>query len=227
MKMYSIKKFFFYLLSIIILTVCVKSFAETNGEGNVLTLAEKLGSCASPNERAQVLGDMINQYDELKKKLLENLFVSIKNHRNNYSYNSPLHSAILAIQTWRVYEADGNLLELIDYTLDRSTAPAGILLMGDSFYPATRALLALRVDPEKVISTITKAKTDLQLRLLSWVLWEREKSKEDTIYLLTLANGKYMQSSEKQNIANAIKWIQKSGSSSDLLSPSSSQNTSK
>ena len=137
-------------------------------------IATTITKTTSNKERQQGLANLQGEYEKTKQVLLQNLYDAKKDNINNNAYFSPLHSAILAIGEWRIFEADEALLEIIDYTIDPSSLPVGIDITGDFFYPATRTLVKLRVDNAKVIEAIINAKKSKQIALLTWVLNERQ-----------------------------------------------------
>ena len=169
-------------------------------------------------ERTPVLEGLITEYDEVSRALLGILGEANAKFRTDRRYHSPLHCAILAVDTWHVLAADTLLLSMIDYELDLASLPDGIDVPGDYFYPAASALVRLRVDTAKVEKSLAAAENPKTLRILTWVLLEREKDVERAKTALANASSKSHDATEKQNINKAIELLE---NPSDLLPPPS------
>lgn len=81
-------------------------------------------------------------------------------------YGSPLHCAMRTVRFWRMADAAGRLMDLIECRLDPSTVPVGVCLPGSAFYPAAQALAALPVRTEALFTRMTGD----NLPMATWVL---------------------------------------------------------
>ncbi len=125
-------------------------------------------------ERNEIFQELGMEYNNMQRKITRELRKAAREHGDNKSYMSPLHALILTTEVWRVYEARNTLFSIIDYRLDTASVPLGIVITGDFYYPAARALVQLRVEPRDVINAIvTQAANEDQLKLMTWVLYER------------------------------------------------------
>jgi hypothetical protein len=90
----------------------------------------------------------------------------------------------------------------------------GIVVLGDYFYPAAKALVHLRVDAAKVEQALTAAEDPKTLRILTWVLLERGKDIEKVKMALTNASSRSHGATEKRNLSEAVELL---NNSSELL----------
>ena len=139
---------------------------------------------ADQEDRERALMDLGAQYREVRQTLMTRLQEAIKQNRDDQRYMSPLFCAIAAVEGWRVFEAEAQLFSVIDYELDVSSLPEGIEVGGDYFYPAARALVKLRVEARKVTRAVAQADNERQIRLLTWVLYQRAGSIEEAKRIL-------------------------------------------
>lgn len=170
---------------------------------------------AERTERDRVVEGLTTRYHEVSSALLKILEEANTKFRTDRRYHSPLHSAILAVDTWRVIEADALLLSMVDYELDVLSLPDGILVLGDYFYPAASALVHLRADAAKVEEALVATENLKTLRILTWVLLQREGDDIEKVKTtLTDTSNKSRSATEKQTVKKAIELLNKS---SDLL----------
>jgi hypothetical protein len=139
---------------------------------------------------------------------------AVEKNKEDRSYHSPLHIAILSVDAWNVFCAVETLLSIIDYELDVRSLPDGMVVSGDYFYPAASALVRLQVELIRIIGKIETAGTPKQLRLLTWVLFKRTGSAEKAISILKDVNQKEQKT--RQNISEALELLKKP---QDLLPP--------
>ena len=200
-------------VSVVLLTTARVS--ADNGEKDVRgELDARQLLSVQQTQRSQVLEGLATQYREVSTALLKVLDEANAKFRTDRRYHSPLHSAILAVDTWQVIGADALLLSMIDYELDVASLPDGMDVPGDYFYPAASALVHLRVDTAKVERALKAAENPKQLRLLTWVLLKRGRDIEKVKTALTNASSKSHGATEKQNINRAIELL---NNPSDLL----------
>jgi hypothetical protein len=159
-------------------------------------------------EREQALEALSAGYYEVSAALLQTLREAQAEFRTDRRYHSPLHCAIEAVDVWQVVDADGLLLSIVDYQLDMASLPDGMVVFGDYFYPAARALVRLRVDVAKVERALEAAEDPKTLRILTWVLLEREGDVERAKMTLTNARSKSHGTTEKQNISKALEMLE-------------------
>jgi len=139
-------------------------------------------------------------------------------YNNDHTYHSPLHCAIVAVETWHVLDADTRLLSMVDYQLDALSVPPGEMLLGEDYYPAVRALVRLRVDAKRVVKALGASMNTKQLRLLAYVLSRRVGAADEVRAMLE--NAKKMGGDrEKQNFAKAMELLEQVKHPSDLLPP--------
>lgn len=170
---------------------------------------------AQQAERNRALEGLTAKYDEVKSSLITILEEAITKFSRDRRYQSPLHSAILAVDAWRVMNADTMLLSMVDYELDPTSLPVGINVLGDYFYPAARALVHLRADAAKVMDALVAAENAKKLRILTWILLQREGDDVEKMKTtLTDTSKKSHSATEKQNIDKALELLNKP---SDLL----------
>lgn len=167
-----------------------------------------------PMERNTALNGLVAVYGEVSASLLQTLEEAISHHRSDRNYLSPLHTSILAAESWGITSADEALLSIVDYDLDTSTMPLGMDVPGNYFFPAAKALVHLRVDVAKVEKAIAAAENLKTIRILTWILLEREKDIEKAKMALSNASTKRHGATEVQNINKALGLLENSG---DLL----------
>jgi hypothetical protein len=165
-------------------------------------------------ERSQALESLSAGYHEVSAALLQTLGEAQAQFRTDRRYHSPLHCAIQAVDAWQVVDADTSLLSMVDYELDIASLPLGMKVAGDYFYPAASALVRLRVDVAKLERALTAAEDPKTLRMVTWVLLEREGDVEKAKRDLADARSKSHGTTEKQNISKALELLD---NPSDLL----------
>ena len=184
----------------------------------VIDSARNLSVATQKAEREEHIEKLTSQYAQVESILLQNLHNARSSERKDKSYFSPLHAAIQAVRAWRVARADDALIEVIEYTLDMASLPAGMDVSGDFFYPAARPLVELRVDIRKVIKAIRQADNEKRIRLLTWVLGERMGCDlNKAAKHLRAELEKCDRQSEKDNLTLAIGWLREAMHSDDLL----------
>jgi hypothetical protein len=166
-------------------------------------------------DREQALEACGREYGRRRHALMEVLATAATNHRKDRSWLSPLHCAILGVRSLHVLRADGELFDLIDYSIDVQTIPMGQYLLGKDLFPAVAALIELRVDRRRVLTALGRTTQPRRLRLLLFVLNQRAGSAEWTRSLLREA-AEAGQISE-QRLAEAMELLE---NPSDLLPPS-------
>ena len=179
----------------------------------VVANADKLLS-PQREERDYALRALAQQYDAVSVVCRNALANSASQSREDRRYHSPLHAAILAVRTWHVVDAESELLSVIDYTLDIHSVPVGKDLSGDFFFPAASALAYLRPNANKLESAINVADTPKKLRLLTWVLVQREGNIEKAKTVLSAVRAKNAGGVARQNLDAALMFLD---SPSDLL----------
>lgn len=167
-----------------------------------------------PMERNTALNGLVAVYGEVSASLLQTLEEAISHHRSDRNYLSPLHTSILAAESWGITSADEALLSIVDYDLDTSTMPLGMDVPGNYFFPAAKALVHLRVDVAKIEKAIAAAGNHNSLRILTWILLEREGDIEKAKMALSDASSKRHGTTEIQNINKALELLENTG---DLL----------
>ena len=194
--------------------------AETSDIGTKASdFAQSLSTARRNTERVEHIEKLMSQYAQVETILLQNLHNACSREIKDKSYFSPLHAAIKAVEIWRIARADDALIEVIDYTLDMASWPVGLTVSGDSFYPAARPLVELRVDIRKVIKAIRQADNEKRIRLLTWVLVERMGSdlSKAAEHLRSEIDKCGDRQSEKDNLTRAIGWLGEARHSDDLL----------
>lgn len=180
---------------VVVLGCCYMADAQ-----EAVTQAKRL-QAGEESQREHAIEELVRHQVSVREQLRLTLTESIQNHQDDARYMSPLHCAIVAVETWRVFEAEGELFSVIGYRLDTKSIPLGTDISGDYFYPAAKALVALRVDTKKVIDAIVRARSQYQVHLLTWVLVNRTGSVDEARRTLTpLASA--------GNIAEALKLLE-------------------
>lgn len=177
---------------------------NTNSGGSLLSERQK--------DRERALEELTRQCSDGRRELAIVLNKAAREHRDNDRYMSPLHVAILAVESCHVFKAENALLSIVDYELDGRSLPDGLDVSGDYFFPAAGALVHLRVDSKQVVDAmVVTAKTDRQLQLLTWVLFRRAGSADEARRILH-ASG----SDRNKNLRKALAVL---GRAPDLLPP--------
>lgn len=199
---------------VVLLTAGLASTENGEKEGKSELDTRRLLS-EQQTERSRALEGLTAQYHEVSTALLKILEEASTKFRADRRYHSPLHSAILAVDAWQVISADALLLSIIDYNLDPTSLPVGKDVRGDYFYPAARTLVHLRADAAKVIDALVASENEKKLRILTWVLLQREGDDVEKLKTtLTDRSKKSHSATEKQNINKAVDLL---NNPSDLL----------
>ena len=164
------------MLSMAICWCCFAVAAEN--ELAILPSAKVLSEEKDWLESREKLGNLRQIYEDNEKFIFHKFRKAMDSHHQNRGFYSPLHASIEAVGVWRIRPAIGNLLSIIDYCLDAKTIPNGLMMLGQSFYPATGALLKLEVEPERLVQFIAKEKEPRRASLAAYVLCRRLKGKE-------------------------------------------------
>lgn len=164
--------------------------------------------------RMAALKELTQNYVSVTDKILKDLKKAKNSYSDDNTYMSPLHSAILAVQVWKVVTAEDVLLDMVDYGVDPWSVPDGMCLSGSAFYPAADALVGLRVDCSKVIRSISATSSKKRQFVLAWLLVERAGDCVTAQTKLSSAVKKFHGVSERKNIQATIKILE---SSSNLL----------
>ena len=203
--------------AILICFACVCIYAEQGDDAQPAGDVKKLSS-PEKMEREHSLKKLNTEYLQRSQELMAALEESAGKYSNDYTFYSPLHCAIVAVETWHVLDADTRLLSMVDYQLDALSAPVGAMLVGEDFYPAVRALVRLRVDAKRVLKALGASMNTKQLRLLAYVLSRRVRAADEVRAMLE--NAKKMGGDrEKQNFAKAMELLEQVKHPSDLLPP--------
>lgn len=209
---------FFELMFVLYMGIDIVHAETSDIKTNAIEIARSMSTDTQKAEREEHVEKLMSQYIQVESILLQNLHNARTSDIKDKTYYSPLHAAIRAIRAWRVARADDILLDVIEYTLDMASLPVGLDVSGDSFYPAARPLVELRVDIRKVIKAIRQADNEKQIRLLDWVLAERlgsdlNKAAEHLRSELEECDWQ----SEKDNLTLGIGLLEKARHSADLL----------
>lgn len=196
-------------LFIVVAHVDALAAVDQTGAGVGLLLSDK------KSERERSLEQINAHYLEVSGVLSKAIHDVAENGRSDRRYHSPLHCAILAVETWHVLDTDGMLLSIADYELDATSIPLGISLLGDDFFPAAKALVRLRVDTKKLVEHIKNSKTREKMRVLTWVLLQRAGCTEDARILLDAA-ARTSLAAEAVNLWSATELLKRP---SDILPP--------
>ena len=144
------------MLSMTICWCCFATAAEN--ESAILPSAKVLSEEKDWLETREKLGNLRHIYKDNEMFILNMFRKAMDNHHQNRGFYSPLHASIEAVGVWRIRPAIGNLLSIIDYCLDAKTIPDGLMMLGQSFYPAVESLILLEVEPERLVQFIAKEK---------------------------------------------------------------------
>jgi len=205
----------FAVLSVMLIAYAFADQSLLATENNRKTPNEEVSHILSDEkaDRSRTLMSLNRQYNAESTNLDIALSEAVKKHKKNNRYMSPLHAAILAVESWRIYESEDTLILIVDYELDAASIPVGMDMAGYSFYPAATALVELRADTTKVVDAIAATKSDKKLQLLTWVLYRRTKSSDETTRLLNATGGEKLQ----KNIQKALRLVKHAEHHSDLL----------
>jgi hypothetical protein len=213
MKLYSAGIVLVLCMSVALLTT-KRVYTEDGGTGVMGVFNAQALLSDQKTERERGLEVLRAQYNAVKPMLLNTLYEARAKFRDDRTWHSPLHTAILAVDKWRVLEADETLITIVDYSLDEGSIPDGILTSGDDIYPAAKSLVRLRVNIERVAEMIKTAENPTKLRILTWVYFKRAASIEKAKASLMESVNKSQINTEKQNINQAIELLSQP---SDLL----------
>ncbi len=203
------------MLSMAICWCCFAVAAEN--ELAILPSAKVLSEEKDWLESREKLGNLRQIYEDNEKFIFHKFRKAMDSHHQNRGFYSPLHASIEAVGVWRVRPAIDNLLSIIDYCLDAKTIPNGLMMLGQSFYPATGALLKLEVEPERLVQFIAKEKVPRRASLAGYVLCRNLKGKEKAIEYLNRELVHYTNDRQRDNIQKAIDLIKKVDYDSDLI----------
>lgn len=134
-------------------------------------------------EKGQVLDALNRQYAAVGKQTVEILAVQGGGTNNTMVYLSPLHCAIMIASSWGLVETEDLLLDMVDFRLEPSSLPPGMMVSGSSFLPAAEALVRLRVSSTKLLRAMEEQE-ESRMPALLWVLI-RTQGKEGAIALLS------------------------------------------
>ncbi len=203
------------MLSMTICWCCFATAAEN--ESAIFSSAKVLSEEKDWLESREKLGNLRQIYEDNEKFLLDMFRKAMDNHRQNCGYYSPLHTSIEAVGIWRIRTVVDNLLSVIDYCLDTKTIPDGLMMLGQSFYPVTGALLKLEVEPERLVEFIAKENESRRTSLAAYVLCRRLNRKEKAVEYLNRELVHYTNDRQRGNIQKAIDLIKKVEYDSDLI----------
>ncbi len=204
------------LILAIVLSWGKQSFSDES-KSAVLDSVTRLSAGTDWREKEKALEDVTGVYYYNAMKIQEMFHNAVSNHRQNRDYYSPLHTSIEAVGVWRIRPAIGNLLSIIDYCLDAKTIPDGLMMLGQSFYPAVESLILLEVEPERLVQFIAKEKEPRRASLAAYVLCNQLKRKEKAIEYLNRELVHYTNDRQRDNIQKAIDLIKKVEYDCDLI----------
>jgi hypothetical protein len=203
------------MLSMAICWCCFAVAAEN--ESAILPSAKVLSEEKDWLETREKLGNLRHIYKDNEMFILNMFRKAMDNHHQNRGFYSPLHASIEAVGVWRIRPAIGNLLSIIDYCLDAKTIPDGLMMLGQSFYPAVESLILLEVEPERLVQFIAKEKEPRRASLAAYVLCNQLKRKEKAIEYLNRELVHYTNDRQRDNIQKAIDLIKKVEYDCDLI----------
>lgn len=186
--------------------ICV--YAQGRDDTQLLDGNAKQLLSPKKEQRERSLEKLSAQYLATSKELERALNQAARKQKGDRGYLSPLHCAIQAVRTWRVLKADELLLSIVDYELDRTSLPLGMLVFGDYFYPAASALIPLRVDTGLVLKAIETSKNKQRLRVLTWVLYKRVGDAGEARVMLKDAE-KARSGNKKANLKEAMRFLER------------------
>lgn len=209
---------FMFLRALLSTAICLCLFTvAAESESAILPSAKVLSEEKDWLETREKLGNLRHIYKDNEMFILNMFRKAMDNHHQNRGFYSPLHASIEAVGVWRVRPAIDNLLSIIDYCLDAKTIPNGLMMLGQSFYPATGALLKLEVEPERLVQFIAKEKEPRRASLAAYVLFNQLKRKEKAIEYLNRELVHYTNDRQRDNIQKAIDLIKKVEYDCDLI----------
>jgi hypothetical protein len=198
----------FIILFHIVLNITVIVNAENHKINSTDIINTRLLLAEHPKERNAAFDELTVKYNEVANALLDTLDVAKTLYATDHSYHSPLHISILATEAWSIARADEALLSIVDYELDIASMPLGMDVPGYYFFPAAKALVHLRVDVSKIKKAIVAASNLNSLRILTWIMFERERDIEKAKMALSDASGKRHGATEIQNINIALELLE-------------------
>ncbi len=200
------------------MAICWCCFAvAAENELAILPSAKVLSEEKDWLESREKLGNLRQIYEDNEKFIFHKFRKAMDSHHQNRGFYSPLHASIEAVGVWRVRPAIDNLLSIIDYCLDAKTIPNGLMMLGQSFYPAVESLILLEVEPERLVQFIAKEKEPRRASLAAYVLCRRLKGKEKAIEYLNRELVHYTNDRQRDNIHKTIDLIKKVEYDSDLI----------
>lgn len=122
--------------------------------------------------RVSAIDVIVQSRKELSSSLMDKLRSQLE--KEDRSYLGTTHLVLVALAKHRIEEAVPQLIDQINYTLDRSTINPGITLTTSSFYPVARALVDIggaQVVP-LTLQKLSESDDDELQRLCAWVLCE-------------------------------------------------------
>lgn len=212
LKLLLVGSFIFQITGIILLA------EEKIEDSPLMQTAKEILVSNDSKEREELLISLLTEYNKIKHILWNNLTEAKNKNLTDRGYYSPLHTAILAVSAWKVYEAERILFSIIDYNLDDKTLPLGASFVEGYCYPAARALIEIRVPSGRVIDAVKNAKNETQIKILTWVLVTcSDDDFEKAELQLKLAKEKPISDSMKANIDTSLKWLKGAENRSLLL----------
>ena len=209
---------FMFLRALLSTAICLCLFTvAAESESAILPSAKVLSEEKDWLETREKLGNLRHIYKDNEMFILNMFRKAMDNHHQNRGFYSPLHASIEAVGVWRIRPAIGNLLSIIDYCLDAKTIPDGLMMLGQSFYPAVESLILLEVEPERLVQFIAKEKEQRRASLAAYVLCRRLKGKEKAIEYLNRELVHYTNDRQRDNIHKTIDLIKKVEYDSDLI----------
>ena len=209
---------FMFLRALLSTAICLCLFTvAAESESAILPSAKVLSEEKDWLETREKLGNLRHIYKDNEMFILNMFRKAMDNHHQNRGFYSPLHASIEAVGVWRIRPAIGNLLSIIDYCLDAKTIPDGLMLLGQSFYPAVESLILLEVEPERLVQFIAKEKEQRRASLAAYVLCRRLKGKEKAVEYLNRELVHYTNDRQRGNIQKAIDLIKKVEYDCDLI----------
>ena len=209
---------FMFLRALLSTAICLCLFTvAAESESAILPSAKVLSEEKDRLETREKLGNLRHIYKDNEMFILNMFRKAMDNHHQNRGFYSPLHASIEAVGVWRIRPAIGNLLSIIDYCLDAKTIPDGLMMLGQSFYPAVESLILLEVEPERLVQFIAKEKEQRRASLAAYVLCRRLKGKEKAVEYLNRELVHYTNDRQRGNIQKAIDLIKKVEYDCDLI----------
>lgn len=182
---------------LVVLCCCVGAHAA---EEPLATIVSQISS-DQPDDRNAALSALANNYDSVRGLVLESLRKESAVDPRDCSFRSKLHCSILAVDCWRLREAEPQLLDLADYEISVWSIPVGTNIVGEDMFPAAVALVRLRVDAHAVLMAILRSERPRQVRALAWVLSSRCNSAEEAKLLVERAAKHNINPEQKERLA--------------------------